>query len=100
MNENQVQHNYNPLAEAGLTDHECAIELGIDPSLANTPEFNAACIAKVRKQNEFAYFEQAMDEGMSVPDAKELALKAGEQGEKETLDRLADRKKRTGKDWA
>ena len=97
---NTKERNYNPLAEGGLTDLECAEALGIDKALCNTPEFNSACIAKVIKQNKFAYFETGIDNGMSIPEAQEFADKAAAQGEKETLDRLSDRKKRTGKDYA
>jgi hypothetical protein len=92
--------NYNPLAEAGLTDLECAAELGIDKNLANTIDFNQACMEKVYKQNEFAYFEQAMDQGKSILEGERIANIAAEAGKKETLDRLADRKKRTGLDYA
>ena len=94
------QHNYNPLAEGGLTDLECASALGIKTSLCNTPEFNDAAIDKVRKQNLEASFQDALDEGYSIPEAKKMALRDADQGERETRDRLASRKKRTGLDYA
>ena len=96
----EPQRNYNPLAEGGLTDLECANALGINPSLANTESFNAACIDKVRRQNLEASFEDALDEGYSLIEAKKMAKDDADRGVKETLDRLASRKKRTGKDWA
>jgi len=96
----EQQHNYNPLAEGGLTDLECANALGVNTSLANTKLFNDACIDKVRKQNLEASFQDALDEGYSIPEAKQVAKDDADNGERETRDRLASRKKRTGLDWA
>jgi hypothetical protein len=94
------QHNYNPLAEGGLTDLECANALGIKTSLCNTPQFNGAAIDKVYAQNLEVEFQEALDRGLSLTEAKRIAKAVADQGKQETLDRLASRKKRTGKDWA
>ena len=96
----EQQRNYNPLAEAGLTDLEVCEELGLDSFLANTPDLNEAAIAKVRKQNQVATFEDALDKGFSIPDARKLGDEAANIGERETRARLKGREKRTGKDWA
>jgi len=91
--------HYNVSAYQDISDLEACRLMGVDPSLANTPKINAACIAKVHAQNLEAEKLGALEDGMSVKDAEKYAKKVADIGKTETLARLDARLKATGKHY-
>ena len=91
--------HYNVTAQQGITDLEVCDILGIDTSLANTPELNTVAITKVYERNLLAEKEGALESGMSIQEANKIALSAAEEGKAETIERLDARIKATGNNY-
>ena len=94
-----LMKHYNVSAYQEISDLDACRLMGVDTALANTPELNAACIAKVWNQNFEAEKLGALEDGMSVKDAEAYATKIADIGKTETLARLDARFKATGKDY-
>ena len=94
-----LMKHYNVSAYQDISDLEACRLMGVDPVLANTPEVNAACIAKVWDQNFEAEKLGALEDGMSVNDAETYAKKVADIGKTEALARLDARFKATGKHY-
>jgi hypothetical protein len=75
---NELKH-YNIFALRGdtqTTDQDVCATLGLDPSLANTPQINDAAIKAMHKENYDAYINRGMDSNSALTMADQLAAEA------------------------
>jgi len=91
-----MKKNFNINSLSGVDDMDVCQSLGLDSSVAYTPEINDAAIDLVYKRNLQATKNAMLKEGRSLFEAQDIALKDAEMGKKDALNLLKKVQKKRG----